>query len=420
MIGEKLPKNDFCPCGSGKKYRMCCQNTQSIIPLPQKSLIAQSLEQAFRPSVPPEVLKKIQELHERSLMIEHVTKIFREREEREREFVERYGHARPPMSVKFGGKMMVAIGGSIYQQTREGENTFLHAIHSHALHLFGESMLEAEEKKPLNDRHPALQWMEAYVVNHNKMMAEDNPDPSSFQIGAGAAWYRFAYDLYTIQDNAELQAVLKKRLLNLDTFQSARHELWVAALSVAAGFELHFENESDNTTTHPEFVGIDKFSKARIAVEAKSRRRNGAYGFASGKDIKPGTVVDIRQLVLDAYKKKTKLPLYVFVDVNLPAGDARAYGRWVAEIDQTMEDLAAEGYAAPSAANVVFFSNDPSHYLRDERIGNQEDRLWIKPFAAAQPAVPHPEHDVLQRFMKAWRQRAAPPGDFPNFDLPKD
>lgn len=418
MTGEKLSKNARCPCGSGKTYLKCCQGAQPINFLPQKSLIAQALEQVLRPGVPPEVLKKVQEFHERHRQIEHVTKIFREREEREREFVDRYGHARPPMAVKFGENMVVAIGGSIYRQTREGDYTFLHAIHDHALHMFGEPMIEAEEKKPLNKRHPALQWMEAYVAHHNKVMAEQNPDPRAFQIGAGAAWYRFAYDLYTIQDNANLQAALKKRLLNPDTFQSARHELWVAALSVAAGFELHFENESDNSTTHPEFVGTDKFSKARIAVEAKSRRRNGAYGFVSGRDIKPGTVVDVRQLILDSYKKKTELPFYVFVDVNLPSGDTDTYSRWQLEIDQTMADLEKEGYATPAPANIIFFINDPSHYLRDEHIGNKEDSLWTKYFVATQPAVQHPESNVLERFMKAWRQRGAPPRDFPNFDLP--
>lgn len=262
--------------------------------------------------------------------------------------------------------------------------------------------------------------MEAYVLHHNKLIAEQNFDPAAPQIGAGAAWFRFAYDLYTIQDNAKFESVLKKRLLEPVTFQSARLELRVAALSVAAGFELQFENESDNSTTHPEFVGTDKFSKVRIAVEVKSRRRNGAYGFTGGKDIKPGTVVDIRQLILDSYMKKTNLPFYVFVDVNLPAGDKETYSRWQGEIEQTMADLEKEGYAAPAPANMIFFINDPSHYLRDVYIGNREGSLWIKPFVATQPALPHPESDILQRFMKAWQQRVAPPRDFPNFDSPMD
>lgn len=377
--------------------------------------MAQLVEQLHRPRPSLSVLQTIRQVIEEKRLVAKAVKIFREREEDARGFVEQYGHARLPMATKFNDKMMVAIGNSIYGQTREGDYTFLDAIHDHALHLFGEPMLEAEEKKPFNDRHPALQWMHTYVEHHNKLRSEGNIDPRASQIGAGAAWYRFAYDLYTIQDNAKLEAILKKRLLNPDSFQGARHELWVAALSVGAGFELQFEDETDNSKTHPEFIGTDKNTNDRIAVEAKSRRRNGAYGFASGKDTLLGSIVDVRQLILDAYKKKAEFPFYIFIDVNLPAAKTEIYNGWLAEIEQTMADLEKEGYTSPSPANAVFFVNDPSHYLRDEQIGNQEDSLWIKPFRAAQSTTAHPELDVLDRFMKSWRQRAVPPKDFPNF-----
>ena len=112
----------------------------------------------------------------------------------------------------------------------------------------------------------------------------------------------------------------------------------------------------------------------------------------------PGAVVDVRQLVLGAYKKKTDLPFYVFVDVNLPAGDKETYGRWLAEIDQTMADLEKEGYAAPSPANISLLGKRSITLSARRTSGNQEDSLWIKPFVAVQPAVPHPEPDVLQQF----------------------
>ena len=383
---------------------------------PRKQAVAAAVGHLLQPGIPPEVIKKIQEQQRKQRAIEKAMRMFQEREAREREYVDQHGHARAPMSIKFGDKMMVAIGGSIYQQTREGTYSFLDAVHDHALILFGDSMLDAEDKRPLDERHTALQWMNAYADHHNAVIASGNTEPRASQTGAGAAWYRFAYDLYTIQDNARLEAVLQKRLRNPDTFQSARHELWVAALSVAAGFSLEFEDESDNSKTHPEFIGTDKFSDVRIAVEAKSRRRHGAYGFTGGKTIAPGEIVDIRQLVLDAYKKKTDLPFYVFIDVNLPAADSETYRRWLGEIDRTMADLEQEGYASPAQANAVFFVNDPSHYLRDDQIGNEADSLWIKPYPANQPRVPHPEPDIVERFMKAWRQRAIPPRDFPDFD----
>jgi hypothetical protein len=320
------------------------------------------------------------------------------------------------MGVKaFGDKMMVAIGGSIYRQSWDGEYTFMHAIHDHALEFFGVPMLEAEEKKPLDLRHPALQWMSAYVDHTNRLHKAGNTDANAKQIGAGAAWFRFAYDLHTIADNARLEAMMKTRLLDIGRFQGARHELWVAALCISAGFTLAFEDETDNSRTHFEFVAVDRFSSTRVAVEAKSRHRFGVKGFASGKDISPGATVGIRDLVLSAYKKATDLPFYVFVDVNLPpASTEEVWEGWISEIDKTMWELEQEGYFSPSTDNAIFFVNDPSHYLRDERIGLSSDRLWMKHFQATEPRTPHPTPDVIDRFRKAQKQRLVPPLEFPS------
>lgn len=277
-------------------------------------------------------------------------------------------------------------------------------------------MLETEEKKPLEQRHPALQWMELSVAHSNRHRAADEQD---FSIGAGAEWHRLAYDLYTIRDNAKLEAEMKRRLLNPIDFQGARFELHVAALCVAAGFDLEFEDESDGSKTHPEFIGTDRFSATKIAVEAKSRHRRGIKGFASGKDEVPGTSVGIRNLVIDAFKKTTDLPLYVFVDVNLPPTDADGLSKWLAEIDQTMVDLESEGYTNPCASNAIFFSNDPSHYMLNDRIGVPESRIWFKPYQADSPKTDHPPTDVFARLLKAHDQRVSSPEDFPSFRNPQ-
>jgi len=127
--------------------------------------------------------------------------------------------------------------------------------------------------------------------------------------------------------------------------------------------------------------------------------------------------VNIRGPVMEAYKKQSDLPFYVFVDVNLPpVVDEDNRHRWLSEIDKTMLDLQAEGYADPCPANIVFFHNDPSHYLINRQIGNDADRLWMKHYAAELPPVPHPPTDMCRRFMQAHRQRVAPPADFPDFN----
>jgi hypothetical protein len=349
-------------------------------------------------------------------IIEKVRQIFREREDKRRSYTERFGYGRTPVCARMGDKWMVVIAGGIYKQIQEGEYGFLNMIHDYALAFFSIPFLEVEEAKPIAERHPALRWMNTYVELRQRLDAQGNTDRRAGQIGAGAEWFRFAYDVFMISDNSKLEARLKERLLDPKRFQAARHELRVAALCVVAGFDVNFEDERDNSTGHTEFIAIDRLSPTKIAVEAKSRHRRGVQGFKGGAAIQPGDRVNVRDMVLEAYRKKTDLPLYVFVDTNLPpVADESVWQRWMEELDQTMADLAAEGYADPCPANVVFLMNDPSHYLADDQIGNESDRVWIRGFTAKSPRIAHPPADVQARIFKAHQQRMAPPPELPDF-----
>ncbi len=258
--------------------------------------------------------------------------------------------------------------------------------------------------------------MHSYVDRVEELERQGKSAEIEGQVGVATAWFRFAYDLFTVRDNAKVERHLKKRLLLNSEFQGARYELWIAAICITAGFDLDFEDETDNSQGHTEFIATDQYSPAKIVVEAKSRHRRGVQGFAGGADVKPGDKVDIRGIVLDGYKKSSTFPLYLFVDVNLPpVAEIDMWQRWMREIDVTMSDLAAEGYTDPCPANIVFFTNDPSHYVDMRRIGNDSDQLWMNYFEAITPRVGHPETDICARLMKAWEQRRSPPENFPVF-----
>ena len=244
-----------------------------------------------------------------------VMAIFREKDHKRKEFADHYGNMRPPMVIQVGDDVYTAIEGGIYRGKRDGSTTFMRVIHDHALMFFGVPCLEAEELLLMEQRHPALQWMYAWVEHHNQI---EKDDQTKDQLGFAGAWFRFAYDLFTIRDNAKLKSKMKQRLLSKQYFQGARHELRVAAISITAGFSIEFEDEQDNKIGHAEFVATDR-TGTKIAVEAKSRHRYGVQGFAGGKRLEPGSTADVRGIILDAYKKKTALPLYVFVDANLPS-----------------------------------------------------------------------------------------------------
>jgi hypothetical protein len=373
---QKHPsKNSLCPCGSGKKYKNCHRKNE--------------------------------------LLIKKVTRLFQEKEKKEKDFLDKFGHARKPNFIKSGDTAYVAIGNEIFKQSRPGEYNFVNAVHDYALHFFSVPYLEEQEAKPYEDRHPAMQWLHTSVEMHNEILKNPDATPEDFSTGAFAAWGRLAYDLYTVKDNANIEKRMRERLFSAKDFQGARHELTVIALFVAAGFEIKFEDEKDNSKKHSEFIAIHKRDATEVAVEAKSRHRHGIKGFSGGVKMEPREKVNIRSLVTDAYQKMPTRPFYIFVDVNLPPVQEDDWQRWLQEIHDTMMDLAAEGYTDPCPANGVFFFNDPSHYMLTEKTVNPSADIWIKKFIAEKPTIPHPEFDVAALVLKAHRQRVSPPEEIP-------
>lgn len=227
----------------------------------------------------------------------------------------------------------------------------------------------------MTQRHPALQWMYAYIEEANS--------PSSKRIGAGTAWIRFAYDIHTISDNALLEAKLKERLTKYKSFQTSRHELWTAAL----------------------FIALDNKLNIQIAVEAKCRQRKGVLGFKGGNDKPAGEDIGITSLLKKAYKKVEDIPLCIVVDTNLPPQTEKwNLEYWQVQIGDSLNELARNGYDNPCPANLILFYNDPSHYMASQEIGSKEDSLWLSDCYPAYPKNQCDHFDVFrQRLLKAQR-----------------
>jgi hypothetical protein len=133
--------------------------------------------------------------------------------------------------------------------------------------LFGREWFEREVAKPMDERHPVMQWR---VKGMNFMNAQPRlPDGTygATPTGSLLAYLTFAYDLYIVEHNARLDARLLERLKRADQFQGARHELFGEATCLRAGFEIKHENEADGSTRHVEFVATHKASGQQISVE---------------------------------------------------------------------------------------------------------------------------------------------------------
>ncbi len=384
----KLGRNDPCWCGSGVKFKRCHGALDGGKP-PARQLPAGAL---------------------------HVlAKFARERLEREK-FAERHGEIIRPSHAFVGDSRYVVAGGAIYKQDGAPHRKFVNFIHDYALITLTEEWLDAEDAKPEDQRHQVVRWMTTFVEHNNGWKARLGPNGAFPPIGAGPAWFRFAYDLYLIRNNAKLEKRLLERLRDNKSFQGARYELAVAATFLCAGFDLRFEDETDNRTQHPEFIAVDRKTGLRIAVEAKSRRYQGVYDFRDGRPWSPEDGSDVRGVLAQALRKRTGLPYYICVDVNLPPAGKTPLNEtgWPAQLGATFEDMERHAFGPENfPANGVLFTNDPSHHILTDHLDIRGAALWQLWRSAASPRVPHPEPDVSERICRGYFQRSTVPEEWP-------
>jgi len=350
MGNVKAGRNDPCPCGSGKKYKKCC-------------LLK---EEGMRyHTVPPEVFAKAME-------------VMHDKQRQAIEWERQYGEVRPIIHTDFKGKKVVAIGSRISFADKSRWKTFPDFLVSYLAGLVGKEWGRAELAKPLEERHQIMKWYDGM----QKFKAKQTPDQdgifSAVPNGAFSAYILLAYDLYTLEHHTALQKKLIERLKIPEQFQGARYEIFATATSIRAGFKIDFEDESDPTTKHPEFVGTHIETKQKISVEAKSRHRPGVLGFPGEEKPKEEVKAGIGRLFKDALEKPAKYPYVVFIDLNLPPYEGKVFDKpWFVEVRDTISKIGGDVTKTPDRFNLVVVTNHPHHYGRDEEHDPAKDVLCI-------------------------------------------
>lgn len=167
----------------------------------------------------------------------------------------------------------------------------------------GEDWGTAELKKPLEQRHPILQWYQKVCEQQRAAQTEHGKVFSTPITGAIASYLHLAYDLYTLEHNVELQKKLVARLRIEANFEGARYEVFVAAALIRAGFEIEFENEDDGSRTHCEFTATYRVTERKFSVEAKCQTGN---SFKLGRQLNR------------ALAKQADHERLVFIEINEP------------------------------------------------------------------------------------------------------
>lgn len=337
----KIGRNQPCPCGSGRKYKKCYLN-----PLGPQCKVAPAT------SAPPYLAAALQK---------HAAA--------ERVRIAQQGLGNPIVSGKIGEYTFVASGNTLHY-SRDWK-TFSDFLIGYIKTTLGEAWGNAEIAKPLEERHPILQWYDffcRYQAAHKKSKGEISSGPMT---GVVYCYLGLAYSLYLLKHNAELQSRLIARLKDIKQFQGAYYELLVANCLIRAGFSLELEDEKDQETKHCEFSARSEKTGKRYWVEAKMRSEPDVLG----KTIKDGsTSRDPTSRLTDHLRGALQKPApdqrMIFIDLNAEPNENGGAPAWldkaVRRLDDRERDL-VEGQEA-----YVFVTNLSFHRALDSSTPRHE------------------------------------------------
>lgn len=319
---RKIGRNDSCPCGSGKKYKRC-HGAQSNVPPLRRT--PKELEDAG------------------GLLLERAKAAEKQREQQQ-------GFGRSIISTELNGTRFVAVGKRLmWSNNWKTVPDFLgDYIRSTLTPEWG----NAELAKPLEQRHPILVWYDHVCRLQKETITVPGKVAAAPMTGAADAWFRLAYDLYSLEHNAELQQKLLRRLKDPDMFQGARYETFVAGAMIRAGFEIEFEDEDDRGSTHVEFTATCRKSGRKYSVEAKQRNVTGENErFRLGK------------LLQKALRKTANHPRIVFIGIGFLDAQNAGDGVMPSRFSKALSDLRgfegrhSNGQPLPPA--YIFLTNRP-------------------------------------------------------------
>lgn len=331
MATTQPGRNNPCSCGSGKKYKKCCMRLKMMDT--QKMINIQS----------------------------SARRILQEQELAMKQRREEFGEVRPVIHCDFKDHKFVAVGGKLLYSKKW--KTFPDFLQDYIKHVLSADWGQAELSKPLKDRHVIMKWYDA-MCQYQRTSSRDSDGLFSYNPnGSMRAYMLLSHDLYTLEHHAAFQSAVIKRLKHKEQFQGARHELFAAATCIRAGYDIEYEDETDNTSKHPEFTAIHRATGQKISVEAKSRHRPGILGRPGEVEPKEEIRVGIKRLLKDAINKPVQNPYVIFLDLNLPYTKKRFLDtHWFKEVGNTVVEV-AEAKSDRDPFCLIVFSNQPDHYL---------------------------------------------------------
>ncbi|RYG96141.1 MAG: hypothetical protein EON58_12700 [Alphaproteobacteria bacterium] len=333
----KVGRNQACKCGSGKRYKHCCGKVMETTS-----------------SLSPEFNIGIQQSRREMEALRH------RREQQQ-------GFGRPIISNEVAGRRVVAVGKRLYHSAKW--HTFHDFLREYLLGSLGPDWVNAEQAKPVKERHPILRWYAQAVKTAKELQAAEGAMISGPMTGAIQAFLNLGYNIYLIAHHGDGQAMAdiylrRLRSARTDDFIGALFETYAAAAFLKAGFELTYEETARHSTTCVEFVAKWPKTGECFSVEVKSRVHEGG---PSVSDEPPNEVKRLRvgTKLVKALSKNASHTRVVMIEVNIPdrLTEQHKLEGWtlaaLAQIRGNETAIQADGSLYPPA--YVFVTNHSFH-----------------------------------------------------------
>lgn len=262
-----------------------------------------------------------------------------------------FGGVRSPLDQQIGLKRLVVAGPQVFEVPSTW--SFHEFLMSYGQSQLGPDWITRHTQNG-EGLHPLVKHLIRGASNIRLPGVSDGGFISLAMNGDLLAFLSFAYDLFTLADNAVVQKSLFDRLRKPEQYQGARYEMFVAASLLRSGFKVAFEDESDISTSHCEFTAISKQTKRSFSVEAKSRHRKLPM---SGNEATPNS--NMGNLIRRALAKNANHERIIFADVNLPSDNQPVFQQsWHQEIMSTVNELEKrQRENDPWPLAIIFFTN---------------------------------------------------------------
>jgi len=345
----KTGRNDQCPCGSGKKYKKCCLDSKNI-------------------KIPTEVM-------------EHFKKVDIERKKLNSMGI----YANYVSPIMFQEKKVWALGSRVYH-SRRPEETF----HEFILDVFKQTLGREwwEEQLATQEKHFIMQCFLHYFEWQKRNAVADNCVDDKIWGSIPDGWTQTliatAFDVCSLIHTKRLPDHLLNRLKNKKEYQGARYEIAIAAIFARLDCDIEFLDDLQQTKKHCEFFATHRKSQTVVAVEAKSRHREGVIHTEGILNLEKIVRGDVRRLLNGALKQNPgDKPFMIFIDVNSPSNPDVNFQdkQWGKDVKEIIDTFSAPTPDNPDSHNGIFFTNFSYHYQGEKQIVPYEHLSVIPMFS---------------------------------------